>query len=102
MNTSLEIKASAIVKHLKEKVQPRNNAVFMNSNEIINFLKCELPEDLRLKEGIRNPRQAKKDIIEKAVKLFSNSIMIIKNKSGNKVTGIALKPSAKRRYTDTC
>ena len=41
--TSLEIKASAIVEHLKEKVKPRNDAVFMNSNEIINFLKCELP-----------------------------------------------------------
>jgi hypothetical protein len=100
--TSLEIKASAIVEHLKEKVKPRNNAVFMNSNEIINFLKCELPESMRLKEDARNPRQAKKDILEKAVKLFSNSIMIIKNKSGNKVTGIALKPSVKRPYTDTC
>ena len=100
--TSLEIKASAIVEHLKEKVKPRNDAVFMNSNEIINFLKCELPENMRLKEDARNPRQAKKDLIEKAIKLFSNSVMIIKNKSGNKVTGIALKPSANRKYTDTC
>jgi hypothetical protein len=68
----------------------------MNSNEIINFLKSELPEDLRLKEDIRNPRQTKKDIQEKAVKLFSDSVLIIRNKSGNKVTGIALKPSVKR------
>jgi hypothetical protein len=101
-STTLEHKASALIEHLKEKVKPRNDAVFMNSNEIINFLKCELPEGLRIKEDIRNPRQAKKDILEKAVKLFSNSVMIIKNKSGNKVTGIALKPSVKRRYTDTC
>ncbi len=100
--TSLEIKASAIVEHLKEKVKPRNDAVFMNSNEIINFMKCELPENMRLKEDARNPRQAKKDILEKAVKLFSDTIMIIKNKSGNKVTGIALKSSVNRRYTDTC
>jgi len=100
--TSLEIKASAIVEHLKEKVRPRNDAVFMNSNEIINFLKCELPENMRLKEDARNQRQAKKDILEKAVKLFSNTIMIIKNKSGNKVTGIALRPSVKCRHTDTC
>ena len=95
-NTTMEHKASALIEHLKDKVKPRNDAVFMNSNEIINFLKCKLPEDLRLKEDIRNPRQAKKDILEKAVKLFSNSVMIIKNKSGNKVTGIALKPSVKR------
>jgi hypothetical protein len=100
--TSLEIKASAIVEHLKEKVKPRNDAVFMNSNEIINFLKCELPENMRLKEDARNPRQAKKDILEKAVKLFSDSVLIIRNKSGNKVTGIALKPSVKCKYTDTC
>jgi len=100
--TSLEIKATAIVEHLKEKVRPRNDAVFMNSNEIISFMKCELPENMRLKEDARNQRQAKKDIIEKAVKLFSDTIMIIKNKSGNKVTGIALKPSAKCRHTDTC
>jgi hypothetical protein len=101
-STTLEHKASALIEHLKEKVKPRNDAVFMNSNEIINFLKCELPEDLRLKEDIRNPRQAKKDILEKAVKLFSDSVQIIRNKSGNKVTGIALKPSVNRRYTDTC
>jgi hypothetical protein len=100
--TTLEHKACAIVEHLKEKVKPRNDAVFMNSNEIINFLKCELPEDLRLKEDIRNPRQAKKDILEKAVKLFSDTVAIIRNKSGNKVTGIVLKPSVKCRYTDTC
>ncbi len=100
--TSLELKAAAIVEHLKENVKPRNNEIFMNSREIINYLKCELPEEIRIKEDIRNPRQVKKDILEKAVKLFSNTVMIIKNKSGNKVTGIALKPSVKRRYTDTC
>jgi hypothetical protein len=100
--TSLEIKASAIVEHMKEKVKPRNDAVFMNSNEIINFMKCELPENMRLKEDARNPRQAKKDLIEKAIKLFSDSVQIIRNKSGNKVTGIALKPSVKRTDTYGC
>jgi hypothetical protein len=101
-STTLEHKASALIEHLKEKVKPRNDAVFMNSNEIINFLKRELPEDLRLKDDIRNPRQAKKDLLEKAVKLFSDSVLIIRNKSGNKVTGIALKPSANRRDTYGC
>ena len=100
--TSLELKACAIVEHLKENVKPRNNEIFMNSREIIDYIKCELPEEIRIKEDIRNPRQAKKDILEKAVKLFSNTVMIIKNKSGNKVTGIALKPSAKRRDTYAC
>ena len=94
--TTLENKACALVEHLIEKVKPRNDAVFLKSNEIIEFLKNDLPENLRLKEDIRNPRQAKKDILEKAVKLFSDTVFIIKNKSGNKVTGIALKPSVKR------
>ena len=58
-------------------------------------------DELRLKD-ITSPRQAKKDILERAVKLFPNIVCIVKNKSGNKVTGIALTPSAKRMYTDTC
>lgn len=99
--TTLERKAYALVEHLKEKVQPRNNQVFLNSKEIVSFMKTELPEDLRLKD-VRNPRQAKKDVLEKAVKLFSDTVMIITNLSGNKVKGIALKPSAKRKHTDTC
>jgi hypothetical protein len=99
--TTLELKASAIVEHLKEKVKPRNDAVFMNSREILTFLKNDIEEDLRLKD-IKNPRQAKKDILEKAVKLFSDSVQIIRNKSGNKVTGIALKPSPNRTDTYAC
>jgi hypothetical protein len=99
--TTLEIKAAALVDHLKEEVKPRNGEIFLNSREIINYLKTEITEELRLKD-IKNPRQAKKDILEKAVKLFSDTVLIIRNKSGNKVTGIALKPSVKRRYTDTC
>jgi hypothetical protein len=100
-STTLEHKANALIEHLKEKVKPRNDAVFMNSNEIITFLKNDIEEDLRLKD-IKNPRQAKKDILEKAVKLFSDSVQIIRNKSGNKVTGIALKPSVKRTDTYGC
>jgi len=73
----------------------------MNSREIVNYMKTIIPEELRLKD-IRNPRQAKKDILERAVKIFPNIVCIVKNKSGNKVTGIALTQSAKRMYTDTC
>lgn len=99
--TTLERKACALVEHLREKVQPRNNEVFLNSREIVSFLKTEVPEELRLKD-VRNPRQVKKDILEKAVKLFSDTVMIVRNRSGNKVTGIALKPLAKRIRTDIC
>jgi hypothetical protein len=100
-HTTLDLKACELVEHLKENVKPRNNEVFLNSREIINYLKTAIPEELRLKD-IKNPRQAKKDILERAVKMFPNIVCIVKNKSGNKVTGIALTPSAKRMYTDTC
>jgi hypothetical protein len=100
-NTTLDLKAVEIVSHLEEKVKPRHNNIFMDTKEIFHFLKNEISEDLRLKD-IRNPRQAKKDILERAVKLFSDKVFIIKNKSGNKVTGIALKPSVKRRDTYGC
>jgi hypothetical protein len=101
LHTTLELKASALIDHLKESVKPRNDAVFMNSREILTFLKNDIPEDLRLKD-IKNPRQAKKDILEKAVKLFSDSVQIIRNKSGNKVTGIALKTYGNRTDTYSC
>jgi len=95
------LKACELVEHFKEDVKPRNNEVFMNSREIINYLKTELPEELRLKD-IRNPRQAKKDILERAVKMFHNTVCIVMKKSGNKATGLALTQSAKRMNTDTC
>jgi hypothetical protein len=100
-HTTLDLKASELVEYLKEDVKPRNNEVFMNSREIYNYLKTFIPEELRLKD-IRNPRQAKKDILERAVKLFPNIVCIVKNKSGNKTAGLALTPSAKRMCTDTC
>ena len=100
-HTTLDLKACAIAEHLKGNWKLRNDEVFMNSREIYNYLKTELPEELRLKD-ITNPRQAKKDILERAVKLFPNTVCIVKNKSGNKVLGIALTPSAKRMYTDSC
>jgi hypothetical protein len=100
-HTTLDLKASELVEYLKEEVKPRNNEVFLNSREIINYMKTVIPEELRLKD-ITNPRQAKKDILERAVKLFPNIVCIVKNKSGNKTAGLALTPSAKRMYTDTC
>jgi hypothetical protein len=100
-HTTLDLKACELVEHLKENVKPRNNEVFLNSREIIHYLKTFIPEELRLKE-ITNPRQAKKDILERAVKMFPNIVCIVKTKSGNKVAGIALKTSVNRKDTYTC
>jgi len=89
--TTLEHKASALVEHLKTNVKPRNGEVFLNTREIIHFLKHEIPEEYRLK-NIQNPRQAKKDIIEKAKKMFSDLISLNKKKHGNRDIRIVYKP----------
>lgn len=79
------------MEHLKEKVRPRNGAVFMTSHEVIAFLKNGIPEEYRLKD-IQNPRQAKKDVLEKAKKLFSDLITLDKKKHGKRDITIVYKP----------
>ena len=91
IKTTLEHKASELVEHLKTNVKPRNGEVFLNSREIMTFLKHEIPEEYRLK-NIQNPRQAKKDIIEKAKKMFSDFISLDKKKHGNRDIRIVYKP----------
>jgi len=89
--TTLEHKASALVEHLKTNVKPRNGEVFLNTREIIHFLKYKITEAYRLKD-IQNPRQAKKDIVEKAKKMFSDLISLDKKKHGNRDIRIVYKP----------
>src|SRR5665647_134367 len=91
IKTTLEHKASGLVEHLKTNVKPRNGEVFLNSREIMTFLKHEIKEEYRLK-NIQNPRQAKKDIIEKAKKMFSDFISLDKKKHGNRDVRIVYKP----------
>ena len=90
VKTTLEHKASALVEHLKTNVKPRNGEVFLNTREIIKFLKYEITEAYRLKD-IQNPRQAKKDIVEKAKKMFSDLISLDKKKHGNRGIRIVYK-----------
>ena len=89
--TTLEHKACELVEHLKTNVKPRNGEVFLNTREIIQFLKYEITEAYRLKD-IQNPRQAKKDIVEKAKKMFSDLISLDKKKHGNRDIRIVYKP----------
>jgi hypothetical protein len=42
---------------------------FLDSKEIMHFLKHDLPEPLRMKD-IQNPRQFKKDVLGKAKSMF--------------------------------
>lgn len=89
--TTLEHKASELVYHLKANVKPRNNEVFMNSSEIIHFLKCEISETYRTVTDT-NMRRVKKDVITKATKLFPNCIFISKAKHGKKEIRVVYRP----------
>jgi hypothetical protein len=101
--TTLDLKAEAIAIHLQEEIKPNwGKEILMSTNDIYTFFKEKVTEGLRWKPDLRNPRQAKKDILERAVEMYPNILEIRKSKNGNKVTGIALKASVKCKYTDTC
>jgi hypothetical protein len=99
--TTLDLKACAIKDNLLENVKPRNGIVYMNSKEFYYFMKNTISENLRWNQDIGNPRQGKKDIIERAFKMYPDILNITKSLSKTKVTGMVLKPSVKCRDTDT-
>ena len=67
--TTLEHKASALVEHLKTNVKPRNGEVFLNTQEIIQFLKYEITEAYRLKD-IQNPGRQRRISLKKQKRCF--------------------------------
>lgn len=102
-NTTLTQKANAIYEYLKNKVKPNWSGKTVIENEgIYSFFFELIEEKLRWPEKLRGKRTAKKSIIERAVELHPDELEIVKNKSGNKITGLALKPSGKRIDTYTC
>jgi len=47
---------------------------FLSSKEIVNYLKYEIEDKLKVKEGA-NVRQTKKEVLEKVIKLFPNTFL---------------------------
>jgi len=99
--TTLEQKATELVNHLKA-VKPRNKEMFLNSEETMHFMKEGLPEPLRMKD-IKNPRQFKRDVIQKAKSMFP-FIFLDKKKHGRRDVRIVYKPendTMRHKCTDT-
>lgn len=90
--TTLEQKACELVNYLKYDVRERHGEIFMTAREIITFLKHGIVEHLRIGD-IRNPRQAKKDVIEKAAKLFPDIISLDKSRRNHEVRIVFRPPS---------
>jgi hypothetical protein len=101
-NTTLTKKASALTDYLKNKKPSWSGKIVMESEEIYTFFKEKIEENLRWPPDLKGYRGAKKDIIQRAKELYPNDVEIVKNKSGNKITGIALKPFSKRMDTYGC
>jgi hypothetical protein len=101
-NTTLTKKASALTDYLKNKKPSWSGKIVMESEEIYTFFKEKIEENLRWPQDLKGYRGAKKDIIQRAKELYPNDVEIVKNMSGNKITGIALKPFSKRMDTYGC
>jgi len=86
-----EIRAVELVEHL-QNTQERNNEVFMTSREIMSFLKYDLSDEYSISSKVKNPRQIKKDVLEKAVEMYPDIICLSKKRSGNKNVRIVYKP----------
>lgn len=84
-----EIRACKLIDHLRKARETVGNK-FLSSNDIVNFLKNGLDEALRVQEG-QNVRQVKKEVLEKAVKMFPGQVFISQKSTGRKNLRIALK-----------
>jgi len=65
--TKTELRACKVAEKLKGKK-------FLSSKEIVNYLKYEIEDKLKVKEGT-NVRQIKKEVLEKVIKLFPNTFL---------------------------
>ena len=101
-----EIRAVELVEHL-QNTQERNNEVFMTSREIMSFLKYDLPDEYIISSKVKNPRQIKKDVLEKAVEMYPDILYLSKKRFGNKEVRIVYKPKIdisipKRKLSVSC
>ena len=85
-----EVRAFELIEKLK-KTPERNHEVFLTSREIMDFLKYDLPEECRINSKVKNPRQIKKDVIEKAVELYQDLVFTSKKRTGNREVRLVYK-----------
>jgi len=79
---------------MKADIAPRNGEVFLTSREIMLFLKDGIKAEYRIKKNVKNIRQVKKDVIEKAFEMFPTSVSLSKKSNGHKEVRIVLRQSS--------
>ena len=83
-----EIRAFKLVERLKKARENAGNK-FLSSAEIIGFLKSGIDDALKVKEG-QNVRQIKKEVLEKAAKMFPE-VFVSQKTTGRKDLRLVLK-----------
>ena len=83
-----EIRACKLVERLKKARETAGNK-FLSSLEMVNFLRHGIDDDYKVKEG-QNVRQVKKEVLEKAVKMFPD-VFISQKTTGRKDLRLVLK-----------
>ena len=83
LTTKTEMRAHLLVEHLKNDVQERSGGKFLSSEEIVSFLRYNIDEPYRVPEG-QNVRQTKKEVLDKAVKLFPNDVFLSQKSHGRR------------------
>jgi hypothetical protein len=87
--TTLEQKATEFALFLKDTVT-KTGQPFVSPDRIMHFFKHDLPEPLRMK-NIKNPRQFKKDVLEKAKSMFP-FITLDRKKNGRRSVRVVYEP----------
>jgi hypothetical protein len=91
LTTKTEIRAHLLVEHLKNDVQERAGCKFLSSEKIVSFLRYGINELYQVQEG-QNIRQTKKEVLDKAVKLFPNTVFLSQKSHGRKNVRIIYRP----------
>lgn len=82
--TKTELRASLLVDALKTSGKDHFTA-----NEIIDFLKCKLPENCKISSTVKNIRKIKQDVIKAATEMFPN-VDLNKKKTGHREVRLVL------------
>ena len=91
LTSKTEIRAHLLVEHLKNDVLERQGSKFIGSKEVVHFLKNEIPIDYRVGD-IQNIRKVKKDVFEKARKMYPDNVLLNKKTTGRKDVRLIFRP----------
>lgn len=84
--TKTELRASCLVKALEASEKK-----YFSASEIIDFLKCKLPDSCKIDENVKNIRKVKQDVVSKAVEMFSSIVEPNRKTTGHKDIRLVLK-----------